>query len=380
MEKKTIRVGLIGMGFIGKVHAQAYRSLPFCYPDAGVRAEIAAILRTGTGRDEEFIASLGDPLVTTDASAFYGAGLDMVDICTPNFLHLEQAQVAAANGCHMYIEKPLGLNLAHARQMAATAKEKKVLTHTAFMKRYYPAVWQAKAIIESGMIGEITNFNVHYYHNSYMDPLRPITWRLKQEPSGGGALADLGVHIIDMTRYMLGEADWVRCHTRTFIKERPVEKGSDHMDSVDVDDWALCIAGMQNGAVGTIETTRMSGGMGDSNRMEIFGSEGSVVIDLKDPLHCRYYDRKTQQERTGELNLDLVAGYRDTRKLWPPAKMSLGSFMDAHSACILDFLQCIQQGRQSMTNFDDAVRSQEILEAAYRSAQQDAEMIRLPLE
>lgn len=379
MDKKKIKVGLIGLGFIGKVHAQAYRSIPFCFPEAPVEVEIAAVLRTSTGRDQEFLASLGNPFVTTDTDAFYAKGLDLVDICTPNYLHLEQAREAAQHGCHLYIEKPLGLNLDHARQIASAADEAGVLTHTAFMKRYYPAVRQAKAIIAAGLIGKITNFNVQYYHNSYMDPLRPISWRLKQAPSGGGALADLGVHIIDMARYLLGEADWVRCHTRTFIKQRPVVKGSKEMDVVDVDDWALCTVGMQSGAIGTIETTRMSGGLGDRNRIEIFGSAGSVVVDLDDPLHCRYYDQFTQRTHFGALNLELPDGERDTKRFWPPAKMSLGSFLDAHTACIIDFLHCINDGQESMVNFQDAVRTQEILESAYRSAQKDAEKITLPI-
>jgi predicted dehydrogenase len=376
MSKKKIKVGIIGLGFIGKVHAQAYRSIPFSFPDASVEAEISAILRTSIGRDEAFIQTLGDPLITTDSKTFYGAGVDMVDICTPNYLHLEQAKEAAQQGCHLYVEKPLGLNLAHARDIASAAEKAGVLTHTAFMKRYYPAVQQAKAVIDAGLIGKITNFNVRYYHNSYMDPLRPISWRLKQAPSGGGAMADLGVHIIDMVRYLLGEAAWVQGHTRTFIPQRPVSKGNSKMETVDVDDWGLSVVGMQNGAIGTIEATRMSGGLGDSNRMEIFGSKGSVVVDLEQPLHCTYYDQHQKTHLIGDLDLPTS----QTQAAWPPAKMSMGSFMDAHSACIFDFLNCISDGRQSMINFADAVKSQEILEAGYRSAEEGGKMVTLPVE
>ena len=376
MDKKTIKVGIIGLGFIGKVHAQAYRSIPFSFPDASVQAQISAILRTSTGRDESFIQSLGNPLITTDSKAFYAAGVDMVDICTPNHLHLEQVKEAAQRGCPIYVEKQLGLNLAHARAIASTAEQAGVLTHTAFMKRYYPAVQQAKAVIDAGLIGEITNFNVRYYHNSYMDPLRPISWRLKHAPSGGGAMADLGVHIIDMVRYLLGEAAWVQGHTRTFIPQRPIAKDSSKMETVDVDDWGVSVVGMQNGAIGTIEATRMSGGLGDSNRMEVFGSEGSVVVDLEQPLHCAYYDQRQKTHLIGDLNLPAP----HPQPAWPPAKMSMGPFMDAHSACIYDFLCCISDGRESMTNFADAARTQEILEAGYRSAEEGGKIVTLPME
>jgi len=379
MANDPIRVGLIGLGFIGKVHAQAYHSIPFCFKEQEAEVKLCAVLRTQTGRDVELLKSLGDPFVTTDVQAFYEQDLDMVDICTPNVLHQEQAKNTLAHNVHLYIEKPLGFNLAHAREIAAAAKSASSLTHTAFMMRYFPAVRQAKAILASGAIGEIYSFNLHFYHNSYMDPQRPMSWRLQHAISGGGALADLGIHVIDMARYLLGEFSWVQCHTRTFITQRPKTPGNRDLGTVDVDDWGLCTVGLESGALGTIEATRMSGGMGDSTRMEIFGSKGSILVDLKDPLHCEYYDQQGNQYHTGSLDFSEPEGERKVSAFWPPAKMSLGPFLNAHVACIYDFLHYIKEGKQSPLNFDDAVRSQEVLEAAYISAGRNAETISLPL-
>ncbi|MCD6356922.1 MAG: Gfo/Idh/MocA family oxidoreductase, partial [Anaerolineaceae bacterium] len=299
MASDRIKVGLIGFGFIGKVHAHAYQSIPFRYKKPAVRAEVKAVLRKNPGKDTEFLKTLGSPLVTTDPDEFYDQDFDLVDICTPNSLHLEQAKNALKHNLHLYIEKPLGWNLAHAREIARAAGAAGVLTHTAFMMRYYPAVRQAKAILTSGVLGEIYNFKVHFYHNSYMDPRRPISWRLQHALSGGGALADLGVHIIDMTRYLLGEATWVQCRTRTFIKERPKIKGGAELVPVDVDDWGICTVGLENGAYGTIEATRMSAGMGDSTRMVVFARNGSVLIDFNHPLFCEYYDQAGKQYHIG---------------------------------------------------------------------------------
>ena len=139
----------------------------------------------------------------------------------------------------------LGLNLDQARESTLAAKSAGVLTHTAFTMRYVPAVQQAKAILAAGALGEIYNFRIHYFHNSYMDPLRPMSWRLKKETSGGGSLADLGIHMIDMVGYLLGDVDWVKCQTRTFITQRPLAAGSSQMADVDVDDWALCTLGLK---------------------------------------------------------------------------------------------------------------------------------------
>jgi len=379
MKNNPIRVGLIGLGFIGKTHAQAYRSIPFCYKDPKVLARVSAVLRTKTGRDQEFLETLGSPFVTADENAFYGQDLDMVDICTPNALHMEQAITALDHNVHLYIEKPLGMNLAHAREIAAAVRSAGVLSHTAFMMRYFPGIRQAKAVIASGALGKIYNFRAQYFHNSYMETQRPTSWRLRHALSGGGALTDLGIHMIDMMRYLLGEASWVQCRTRTFINQRPDSPGSSKLVPVDVDDWALCTVGLESEAQGNIEVTRLSGGMGNGARMEIFGSRGSVMFDINDPLHCEFYDQKSKQTHFGNLDFPAPEGESEIANLWPPSKMSLGNFINAHTACIYDFLQCIRAGRQSPLNFDGAVKTQEILEAAYLSASRNSETIQLPL-
>jgi predicted dehydrogenase len=380
MGNDPVRVGLIGLGFIGKIHAQAYRAIPFCYKNPKTLAKVSAVLRTKISSDQEFLETLGSPFVTTDENAFYSQDLDMVDICTPNALHMEQAITALNHKVHLYIEKPLGLNLAHARKIAAAARSAGVLSHTAFTMRYFPGVRQAKAAIASGALGEIYNFRSQFFHNSYMDPQRPTSWRLQNALSGGGALADLGVHMIDMMRYLLGEASWVHCLTRTFISQRPDSPGSSKLVPVDVDDWALCTVGLESKAQGSIEVTRLSGGMGDSTRMEIFGSRGSIVIDFNDPLRCEFYEQKSKQYHFGDLDFPTPEGESETANLWPPGKMSLGPFVDTHTASIYDFLQRIRVGRPSPLNFDNAVKTQEILEAAYLSASRNAETIQLPLK
>lgn len=380
MGNEHVRVGLIGLGFIGKIHAQAYRSIPFCYREPKVLAKVSAVLRTKTGGNQEFLETLGSPIVTTDENTFYDQNLDMVDICTPNALHMEQALTALNHKVHLYIEKPLGMNLAHARKIATAARKAGTCSHTAFMMRYFPGVRQAKAVIASGALGEIYNFRAQFFHNSYMDPQRPTSWRLQNALSGGGALTDLGVHIIDMMRYLLGEASWVQCRTRTFISQRPNLPDSTKLVPVDVDDWALCTVDLENGAQGCIEVTRLSGGLGNSTRIEIFGSQGSVVFDVDQPLRCEYYDQNSGQYYLGDLDFPTPKGESKIGDLWPLSKMSLGHFVNAHTACIYDFLQRIRSGKPSPLNFDDAVRTQGILEAAYLSASRDAEVIHLPLE
>jgi len=373
-------IGMIGFGFIGKVHAQAYHAIPFCFPQSPYQPRVSAVLRRHPQKDHNFLRSIGDPFVTDDMDAFLKQDLDLIDVCTPNVFHLEQISAAAAKQVPIYCEKPLGINLAHARKITEITNQAHIPTHTAFTMRYYPAVRQAKAILAAGVLGEIYHFRAHLYHNSYMDAKRPISWRLKKEVAGGGALADLGIHMIDMILYLLGSIGWVQCQTRTLIKNRPAEKGSMEEIVVDVDDWGVILLGLENGAKGYIEATRMSGGAGDSTRVEIFGSLGSICIDMDNPDHVQYYDHTGKLHQQGELDFPTPANEHAIESIYPPKKMSLGPFVNIHLASIIDFLQYLHTDIPSPINFESALRAQEILEASYRSANTEGTMMHIPLQ
>jgi len=379
MQKKIFKVGIIGFGFIGKVHALGYWSLPYSYNNPSISAQVTALLRTSTGRDEELIQQIGNPFVTDSIEEFAAQDLDLIDICTPNSLHLVEIGIMLQKKIPLYCEKPLGLNLAHARKIQKMAEAADVYTHTAFMMRYYPALRQAKAILAAGKLGDIFHFRAQYFHSSYTDPNRPISWRLQKRMAGGGAMADLGVHIMDLTRYLLGEAAWVQGQFRTFIKQRPLSKGSSKTGQVDVDDWGICILGMKNGATGSIEASRMGGGASDNPRIEIFGSLGSLTIDLNTPLQVLFFDEKTKQIHLGSPDFPTPEGERPIKDIWPSGKTSLGSFQDAHTASIYDFLLNINEKKDSPINFKAAVQAQEILEAAFISSTRNGETIPLPL-
>jgi predicted dehydrogenase len=379
MKESPLRVGIIGLGYIGKVHAHCYKSLPFCFSENKVQTQIATVLRTSLGRDAELLQSLGSPLETTSISEFLSQDLDLVDICSPNGLHHDQIKAALEKGLNVYCEKPLGLNLDQAHDSTQASKKAGVLTHTAFTMRYIPAVQQAKAILSAGALGEIYNFRIHYFHNSYMDPARPMSWRLQKETSGGGSLMDLGIHMIDMVGFLLGDVDWVKCLTRTFITQRPSAADSKIMAPVDVDDWALCMLGLKNQAEGSIEVTRMSGGLGDSCRIEIFGSQGSIEIDYSQTDSVKYFDQRRKQYQLGSQGFPTPAGERPINECLPQHKFSLGWFLDAHLGSIYDFLLNIRERKESSANFKAAFKAQEILKAAYLSASRDSEKINLPL-
>jgi len=373
MTSKKIKVGIIGLGMIGKIHAQAYAQIATSLPDSDFFPCIEAVLRTNAEGDEEFIEKIGNPLITTESKDFFDQTLDIVDICTPNFLHLSQVEQAVSKGMNVYCEKPLGKNLEEARKMTAAANDAKVYTHTAFAWRYLPIIQRLPEIMKSGQIGQVNHFRLKMFHSGYLDPMRPITWRLRHADSGGGALADLGIHLIDLLRYVLGEIDWIQCTTRTYINERPISGSEEKREKVDVDDWALCTVGMNNGAVGSLEVSRIAGGKPNKFSIILFGSDGSVEVSIDDMKNVNLFSQASGEWTTLDA-LDM-GNELLLHPLWKKINDMREFVFTAHLNSIYDFFKCISEGKQSALNFTTALKAQEVLEAAYQSATQNGECV-----
>ncbi|HHH82982.1 MAG TPA: Gfo/Idh/MocA family oxidoreductase [Chloroflexi bacterium] len=373
----TLNVGLIGLGYIGKVHATAYRNIPLCFSRPAALARLSAVLRSRLDTEATFMDEAAIEIRTTDPEAFYAQPLDLVDICTPNALHHDQALAALERELPVYCEKPLALNLEQARTMAEAAQQAGVLTHVAFVLRYLPAIRQAKVLLENGAIGEVLNFRGHMFHSGYLDPQRPMSWRLRSAESGGGVFADLGAHLLDLTRYLLGDIRRVRAETRTHIQERPSPHGG--IEQVDVDDWAFCEMELATGAIGHIEVTRMAAGASEETAFEIYGRKGSILFHIRQPYSIRHFNLKSGRWSEGPLSNADPEGERPLTAIWPSPKMSQGLMSDLHLASAYDFLQCILEGKPSSLDFQAGLAVQEVLEAGYRSAAARGVPIELPL-
>ena len=374
-----IRIGLIGFGYIGKVHAQAYASIPYCFPKPAAQAKIVAVLRSNPYQDEALVRQLGIDLVTANKEQFFSQVLDAVDICSPNVFHHQQAHEAFKRGLAVYCEKPIAMNLTEASQMAEAARQSGKTNHTAFTFRYRPCIRQARAMLSAGMVGEVRHFSARFYHSSYNDPTRPISWRLKQSQSGGGALADLGIHVIDTLRLLLGDFSSVQCETRTFINQRPVSTSSDQMELVDVDDWALCTLTLPNGAAGSLEVSRIALGNPNLMQIELIGNLGTIRIDFARDESADFFNNRTGLWESGSRNLPEAEKETPLKELYPPSKHSLGAHFNAHLASVYDFIRRTQNNQSSTADFDTAARAQETLEAAYLSSARGGSRVDLPL-
>lgn len=377
---QKLNVGIIGLGYIGKVHAQAYRSIPLAFPAALVLPELKAVWRTSLGRDEEFIRSCNFETITTDLDEFFRAPLDLIDVCTPTGMHTEFVTAAAQHGKAIYCEKPLGLHLADARQMSKLAENTGVPTRVAFVMRYIPAIGQMKSLLDSGELGEVLNFRAHMFHSSYLNPNRPMAWRLRKSQSGGGAFADLGAHLLDLVQYLLGNPCAIQAQMRTFIKQRPVKAGSSEMETVDVDDWVTCTLELDNGVLGQLEAARTAGGVPDETVFQVFCRKGSLFFNSNSPEMLSVYNLQQDKWVKGVFEESPQENERPISSLWPPSKVSMGYLLNAHLSCQYDFLQSIAAGKPCGPDFQSAVNVQQVLEAGYASASKSGRKIALLME
>ncbi|MEZ4495209.1 MAG: Gfo/Idh/MocA family oxidoreductase [Thermomicrobiales bacterium] len=288
-----IGVGLVGYKFMGRAHSNGYRQVSHFF-DVDPTPRMVAIAGRNEAAVSEAAAQLGWDGYETDYHALIERDdIGLIDVSTPGDSHYEVVMAALAAGKHVLCEKPLANSLEQAREMMNAAKSAGVINMINFNYRRVPAVVLARKLIAEGRIGEVRHFRAIYLQDWILDPEFPLVWRLKKELAGSGALGDIAAHIVDLSRYLLGEEiASVTGSLSTFIKERPVEvtsgggaglvaTGGVEMGQVTVDDSAHFPAKFESGATGTYEVTRLAPGRRNHNQFEINGSKGTIVFDLE---------------------------------------------------------------------------------------------------
>lgn len=369
---RTLRVGVVGHGFMGKVHGHAYRSLGFYYDPAPARVVLAGVATQTEASCQRAVDEWGYEFGTTDYRTLCErSDIDIIDCCTPNYAHKDVLLAALANGKHVYMDKPLCLNLDEARAMAeCAAKHPACITQMTFNYRFVPAILRARQLVEADALGRLFSIRVCYLHAGYVSPDRPITWRLEVSKSGrGGALFDLGSHVIDLTRYLFGEVAEVQDLSETFIRERPLKNDPSKKAPVEVDDISILSVRMANGAIGTIESSRLAMGVQDEIRIEAHGSKGAIRFNLMQPNYLEYYDgtlpEGTYGADRGFKQIECVARYPKPATL-PGPKNTIG-WERFHVHCIHNFIQHVVDGTPTTPNILDGAKTQAIMEAALQS-------------
>ncbi len=373
-----IGVGLVGYKFMGRAHSNGYRQVSHFF-DVDPKPRMVAI----AGRNEDAVKAAAEQLgwegYETDYHALIARDdIGLIDVSTPGDSHYDVVMAAVAAGKHVLCEKPLANSLDQAREMMDAANAAGVVNMINFNYRRVPAVVLAKRLIEEGRIGDVRHFRAVYLQDWILDPEFPLVWRLKKELAGSGALGDIAAHIVDLSRYLVGEIATVTGSLSTFIKQRPVEVTSGggagllatsgtEMGDVTVDDAAHFLAKFESGATGTYEVTRLAPGRRNHNRFEINGSKGTIAFDLERLNELEVYfvdDAEDVQGFRKILVTDAVHPY--VGHWWPGGHIVGWEHTFAH--VIKDLMDGIKTGQSPQPSFEDGFKCQAVLDAVERSS------------
>ncbi|MGI8916204.1 MAG: Gfo/Idh/MocA family protein [Chloroflexota bacterium] len=374
---EQVNVALIGYKFMGKSHSNAYRQVGHFFPDLGA----LPVMNTVCGRDrpgvEQAARQLGWQQVATDWNEVVRRpDIDLVDIVTPGDSHADIAIAAAQAGKHVFCEKPLANTVAEAERMLEAVQKAGVRHMVAFNYRRVPAIAYARQLIDEGRIGRIYHFRARYLQDWIMDPNFPLVWRLDKNAAGSGPMGDLGAHIIDLARYLVGELDEVTGMAETFIKERPVLESSDaglgasggaRKGQVTVEDAAAFVTRFTNGAMGTFEVSRFAGGNRNANTFEINGSKGSIRFNLERLNELEFLDLSQPSTEQGFRDLMITDGAHPYMSAWWPAGHIIG-WEHTFTHEVRDLMEAIAGKTAVHPDFVDGLRVQQVLDAVERAA------------
>ncbi|MCA1218112.1 Gfo/Idh/MocA family protein [Streptomyces sp. 8L] len=380
----TLGVGMVGYAFMGAAHSQGWRTAGHVF-DLPLRPRMAAVCgRDGTAvRDAA--ARLGWEAAETDWRALIARDdVQLVDVCTPGASHAEIAIAALEAGKHVLCEKPLANSVAEAEEMTRAARAARARGQVAmvgFNYRRVPAVAYARTLVEQGRLGTLRHVRVTYLQDWLVDPAFPLTWRLRREDAGSGALGDLGAHIVDLVQYLTGEPiAGVSALSETFVRERPVLSGAsaglsgaggDALGPVTVDDAAVFTGRLASGALASFEATRYAAGRKNALTLEINGSAGSLAFDLERLNELSFHDH-TEQAATAGFRRVLVTEpeHPYLAAWWPPGHVLGYEHTFVHQ--VRDLVEAVAGGADPVPSFADGLQVQRVLAAVEESAANNA--------
>jgi predicted dehydrogenase len=366
--KRTLNVALIGYDFMGRAHSNAWRQVSPFFPELPA----LPVMKVICGRTEAKVAAAARQLgwqqhATQWEEVVRRPDVDIVDICTPGDWHLPIALAAAQAGKAILCEKPLANTLADAEAMWRAAERAGVVHMLCHNYRRVPAVALARRLIEEGQLGRIYHYRGTYLQDWIVDPAFPRTWRLQRAHAGSGALGDILSHTLDLARYLVGEVTAVSGMTETFIAQRPLPEDPARTGAVDVDDAAAALVRFAGGAIGYLEGSRFATGRKNHNRLEINGSEGSLVWDLERMNELLLYTN--QGPNSGFRTIQVTdPAHPYVRAWWPPGHII--GYEHSFTHTVHDFLRAVAAGDgvPVRPSFEDGWRNQRVLDAIERSA------------
>lgn len=361
--EKTYNVGIIGFGFIGSVHAYGYENLKFYYRPVPLKTKLFGVCTAHRETAEQAKSDFGFEFATNDFRELINhPKIDIIHICSPNIFHKEQVLAALAAGKHIYCDKPLVCSDPEAQAIKAALQNYSGIHQMTFHLRFYPATLKAKNLIEEGSLGKIISFRIAYYHSGSIDPQKSMGWKQETE-MGGGVLADLGSHAIDLAYFLAGEFDRIAGVSRILYPKRPGKDGA--MKKVTSEDFVIINAQMKNGCLGVIEASKVATGIQDEIRFEIYGTHGALRFNSMEPNFLEFYNQSEPDEplggNAGFKKLVTVNRYPKPAVPFPGPKFS-GGWLSGHVHCLENFLGCIRDNRAASPSFYEGIYNVRLLD------------------
>ncbi|MCT2261661.1 Gfo/Idh/MocA family oxidoreductase [Brachybacterium muris] len=380
---RPLGVALIGYAFMGRAHSQAWRTVGAAFEVPDVARKVIV------GRDEQAVSEAADRLgweehATDWREVIARDDVDIVDICTPGFLHAEIAIAALEAGKHVLCEKPLANDTAEAEAMVEAAKAAQARGQVAalgFTYRRVPALVLAKQLVADGRLGSIRQARASYLQDWLVDEGAPMTWRLRKETAGSGALGDIGSHAIDQIQELTGQRTAaVRGRLATMVPERAGEDGT---EQVTVDDAAWATLELDGGAVGSVEVSRMATGAKNRLQIELYGTAGALKFDLESPNELWFLDATAPIAEQGFTRILVTEPEHPYLEAWWPQGHVLG-WENAFTNQARDLLLAIRDGVSGAgdgtgfsPDFADGLALQRVLDAIIASDTADGTTVTL---
>ncbi|MGW1749051.1 Gfo/Idh/MocA family protein [Streptomyces sp. NPDC002092] len=373
----SLGVAVVGFGWMGRVHTQAYARVLHHYPQLGLRPQLITVAEEVPGRAEEAAAQFGFASTTRNwRDVVEDPRIQAVSITAPNFLHREIGVAMAEAGKHIWIEKPVGLSAADARAVADAVATAGVQGAVGFNYRNAPAVEAARELIASGAIGTVTHVRIRLLSDYAAHPEGALTWRYEKERGGSGVLGDLASHGADLARHLLGDIDALTADTAVFIprRARPTGATAGHtratggeLGPVENEDYVNCLLRFASGARGVLEACRVSVGEQNNYGFEVHGTRGAVFWDFR-RMNELGVSRGTSYQDQPVSTVYVGPGDGEFGAFQPGAANAMGmddlKVIEAHR-----FLRSVVEGKPQGATLPDAVHSAAVLEAMVRSVE-----------
>ncbi len=370
---KKLNIGLIGCGFMGRTHSNAYRKVNQFFD-----LEHQPVMKVLSARPEDkamleaFAANWGWENTETDwRKLIERDDIDMIDICAPNNLHYEIAMAAIQAGKIVGCEKPLAMDAKQAQAMAQAAEKSGRPNMIWFNYRRVPAVTLAKKMIDEGLLGKIFHYRAKYLQDWTISAKVPqggqTLWRLDAKVAGSGVLGDLLAHSIDQSLWLNGKIASVTAMTETFIKERELQEQPGKFAPVTIDDACAFLARFDNGSLATFESTRYACGRKNQNTLEINGEKGSIAFDLENAHVLEYYNHDDPSHVRGWRTIQVWDSHHPYMKHWWVPGCSIG-YEHTFIHALADFLAGIEKGQKNCPDFRDGLTTQCVCDTVLASA------------